>query len=400
MKRGMKHLRLPLLAGATVLGSMISAAALAAVWSKTNLPPPSPPPAVPAALAGKLKLELVTRETVEAVGLVAVPGEKPGRLFVVEKQGPIRILRGKTLDKTPFYDMTGKVSLWSKPNGEQGLLGLAFHPQYLKNGRLFINFTDPKGDTRVVELHVDKKNPNRVDPTFQRELFFYDQPYDNHNGGDLEFGPDGKLYVLLGDGGKANDPHGNGQNDQTMLSKIIRFDVDAPKPVPQVLGKGMRNPWRYSFDKKTGDLWIADVGQNVFEYVHMIPKAKLAGPTNLGWNITEGKGCFNKETCDKTGLQTPLIEYPHSEGCSISGGYVYRGKALPELDGMYFYSDYCTAILRSFKLKDGAVVEHYDWKTALDPDSTLAKVAAFGQDQEGELYVITHEGPILKLTRK
>jgi glucose/arabinose dehydrogenase len=388
-----------------VLGLLaVGPAALAAVWSKNNLPPPAPPPAAPAALANKIKLELVTRETTEAVGLVAVPGEKVGRLFVVEKQGPIRILRGKTLEKTPFYDMTGKVSLWSKPNGEQGLLGLAFHPQYLKNGRFFIHYTDPKGDTRVVELRVDPKNPDRADPNFRKELFFYDQPYDNHNAGDLEFGPDGKLYVLLGDGGKANDPHGNGQNDKTLLSKILRFDVDAQKPVPEVLGKGMRNPWRYAFDKKTGDLWIADVGQNVWEYVHMIPWAKLAGvskgPTNLGWNITEGKGCFNSETCDKTGLQSPLIEYPHTEGCSISGGYVYRGKALPELDGMYFYSDYCTAILRSFRFQGGKVADHFDWKPALDPDSTLAKVAAFGQDQDGELYVITHEGPILKFVRK
>jgi glucose/arabinose dehydrogenase len=383
-----------------VFAPLLVSAAYAAIWDKKNLPPPAPPPAAPATVADKFKLELVTRETVEAVGLEAVPGEPLGRLFVVEKRGPIRILRGKTLDKTPFYDMTGKVSLWKAANGEQGLLGLAFHPQYLKNGRLFIHFTDPKGDTRIVELRVDKKDPNRVDPTFQKELFFYKQPYDNHNAGDLEFGPDGKLYVLLGDGGSANDPQGNGQNDKTLLSKIIRFDVDVEKPAPQVLGKGMRNPWRYTFDRKTGDLWIADVGQNVWEYVHMIPAGKIAGPTNLGWNITEGKGCFRKETCDKRGLQSPLIEYSHTEGCSISGGYVYRGKALPELDGIYFYSDYCTAILRGFRFKDGKVQDHWDWKPALDPDSTLAKVAAFGEDQAGELYVITHEGPILKLVRK
>jgi glucose/arabinose dehydrogenase len=406
MNAGMKHspsIRLKL-AGAALFAvtgaALFSPGAGAVVWDKKNLPPAAPPPPVPAALAGKVKLELVTRDTVEAVGLEAVPGEPVGRLFVVEKQGPIRILRGNKLDPKPFYDMTGKVSLWKKPNGEQGLLGLAFHPNYLKNGRLFINYTDLKGDTRVVELHVDKKDPNRVDPASAKEIFFVDQPYDNHNAGDLEFGPDGKLYILLGDGGKANDPHGHGQNPKSILSKIVRIDVEKSKAEPEILGKGMRNPWRYTFDKKTGDLWIADVGQNVFEWVHMIPAAKITGPTNLGWNITEGKNCFNAETCKRDGIQSPLIDYSHTEGCSITGGYVYRGKGIPELDGHYFYSDYCTAILRSFRQKDGKAVDHFDWKDALDPESTLAKVAAFGQDQAGELYVITHEGPILKLVRK
>ncbi len=396
----MKHSRFAVIAGAVAGTALISAAACAAIWDKKNLPPPAPPPAAPAKLSGKVKLETLTTDTTHAVGLVAVPGEPVGRLFIVENQGPIRILRGKTIEKQPFYDMTGKVSLWTKPNSEQGLLGLAFHPKFKDNGKFYIHYTDLKGDTRVEEIRVDKKDPNRGDPSTKKEIFYYKQPYSNHNGGNLEFGPDGKLYVLLGDGGKADDPHGYGQDPKTMLSKILRFDVDADKPTPEVLGKGMRNPWRYNFDRKTGDLWIADVGQNVFEWVHMIPAAKIKGPHNLGWNITEGKGCFKKETCEKAGLQAPLIEYSHTEGCSITGGYVYRGKALPELDGIYFYSDFCTAILRGFKEKGGKAIEHYDWKAALDPESTLAKVTAFGQDQDGEIYVVTHEGPILKFVRK
>ena len=397
----MKQLRRPLSGLGTFFGLLLlSGAAAAAIWDKHNLPPPAPPPAPPAALASKFKLELVTSDTTEVTALVAAP-EPPGRLFVVEKRGPIRLLRGNKLDPKPFWDMTGKVSLWKKENSEQGLLGLAFHPKFQQNGKLYINYTDLKGDTQVVELQVDKKDPNRADPATARTVMTVKQPYDNHNGGDLAFGPDGKLYVLLGDGGKADDPHGHGQNPKTPLSKFWRIDVDAPKSKPQMLGKGMRNPWRYTFDSKTGDLYIADVGQNVFEYVHVIPAAKIDGPHNLGWNIVEGKNCFKKEKCDKKGITSePVVEYPHSEGCSITGGYVYRGKALPELDGHYFYSDYCTALLRSFKMKDGKAVEHYDWKKTLDPDSKLAKISTFGQDHAGEIFVVTHEGPVFKLVRK
>jgi glucose/arabinose dehydrogenase len=372
---------------------------LSALWEKHRPPPPAPPPAVPAALGAAIKLELVTRETTEAVALVAAP-EPPGRLFVVEKRGPIRILRGNRLDPKPFYDLTGKVSLWRGDNGEQGLLGLAFHPQFAQNGRLYINYTDLEGDTRVVELRVDAKDPNRAVPASAREILHVEQPYDNHNAGDLAFGPDGQLHVLLGDGGKADDPHGHGQNPKSLLSKMLRIDVDASTPAVTTYGRGMRNPWRISFDRQTGDLYIADVGQNVWEWVHVIPAARLAGPHNLGWNITEGSNCFRAKTCNKADLTPPVVEYPHSEGCSITGGHVYRGKALPELDGHYFYSDYCTALLRSFRYQDGRATDHWDWKAALDPEAQLARVAAFGQDHEGELHIVTHEGPIYKLTRR
>jgi glucose/arabinose dehydrogenase len=398
----MKRRPLLLASGGTLL--ILTSGLAGRVCGKDNpdVPPPNPPPQVPATIAAHIKLELVTRETTEAVGLVPVPGEPVGRLFVVEKQGPIRILHlgNRQVDPRPFLDYTGKVSLWSRPNSEQGLLGLAFHPQFLKNGRLYVNFTDLKGDTRIIEYRVDKKDPTRADPASAREIFTVHQPYDNHNGGDLEFGPDGKLYVGLGDGGSAGDPEGNGQNPKSYLAKLLRIDVDARKPTPEILARGLRNPWRYTFDRKTGDLYIADVGQNVFEYVHFLPAAQINTFHNFGWNITEGQHCFRTATCDRAGLTQAVIEYPHSEGCSISGGYAYRGKALPELAGAYFYSDYCTALLRSFRMKDGKATDHWDWKPALDPEWQLAKVAAFGQDQDGELYLISHEGPIYKFARR
>ncbi len=371
----------------------------AAETPKPNIPKPNPPPTVPAALATKAKLTLVTRDTKEAVGLTAAPGEKPGRLFVIEKNGLVRILRGGKFEATPFLDMTGKVQIDKRDNGEQGLLGLAFHPKYDKNGLFYINFTDIKGDTRVLEMRTDKTNPNRADATYSREMLFVAQPYRNHNGGHLAFGLDGRLYVLLGDGGNGNDPHGNGQNPDTKLAKAMRIDVDAATPTVEVINKGLRNPWRYTFDRKTGDLYIADVGQAVFEWVHVLPATHLTGH-NLGWNIREGLHCFQDKPCDPAPFTPPVIEYPHSEGCSITGGYVYRGKALPELDGMYFFTDYCTAILRSFRMKGGKAVDSWDWKQALDPESQLAKLAAFGEDQDGELYLVSHEGPIYKLVRR
>jgi glucose/arabinose dehydrogenase len=359
--------------------------------------PPSPPKAVPAKLAAKVKLDLVTGTAAEPVGIVAVPGEPAGRMFVVERKGPVRILRGKTFEPKPFLDITGQVSLWKKPNSEQGLLALAFHPQFLKNGRFFIHYNDLKWRTRVVEMKVDKADPNKADPTSAKDLLTVEQPYDNHNGGNLEFGPDGKLYILLGDGGKAGDPHDLARNPRTLLGKVIRMDVDAPTPKPEVLGQGLRNPWRYAFDRKTGDLYIADVGQNLFEYVHVVPAKKLAGPHDFGWNVVEGNHCFQAKTCNTKGFTRPVLEYPHSEGCSITGGYVYRGKAIPELAGSYFYSDFCTAILRSFRLKGGKATDSWDWKTALDPDGKMAQITAFGEDQDGEIYITAQDGNIFKL---
>jgi glucose/arabinose dehydrogenase len=386
----MKQLSLAALCSLTLAGT--------AVAQHAGGPPPLLP--VPAALAAKVKLELVTSDTTEAVGIVAAPGEAPGRLFVVEKRGLVRVLRGKKFDANPFLDFSSHISLEPRDNGEQGLLGLAFHPQFQKNGRFYVFFTDKNTDNRVVELTVDKKRPDRADPKSERSLLDIKDPYPNHNAGDLAFGPDGKLYVGTGDGGKANDPHGNGQNPRALLAKMLRFDVDAAAPVPEMIAKGLRNPWRYSFDRKTGDLYIADVGQNLFEYVHVLAAKDLVPGHNFGWNLVEGFHCFQRQSCDVKGLTPPVMEYSHKEGCSISGGFVYRGKAIPELQGNYFYADYCTAILRSFKWKNGKAYDSWEWKPALDPESQLARIAGFGQDQDGELYLVTHEGPIFKFVRR
>ncbi len=390
---------LPLLRILSFAAACAPSFAFAAKATDVPVPKPNPPPAVPAALGALAKLDFLTREATEPVGLATVPGEKAGRLFIVEKRGLVRILRGKNFAPTPFFDVVGKVAIDKREGGEQGLLGLAFHPKYLKNGRFFVNFSDPKGDTRVVEYRVDRKNPDRADPTPVREWLFVDQPYSNHNAGHLAFGPDGRLYVLMGDGGSAGDPQGNSQNPKSMLGKMLRFDVDAAPTGAEVIGRGMRNPWRYSFDRKTGDLYIADVGQGIFEWVHVLPAGRLAGH-NLGWNVAEGLHCFQGKPCDLQTFTRPVIEYPHSEGCSITGGYVYRGKALPALDGTYFFTDYCTAMVRGFRVKDGRAIDHFDWKAALDPEHQLARLAAFGEDQDGELYLLSHDGPIYKLVRR
>ncbi len=360
-----------------------------------------PAVAAPAAIADKLQLTVVVRKLTQPVDLDAAPGDASGRLFIVEKPGRIRILRGGALVEQPFLDISSRTS---RAN-EQGLLGLAFHPDYARNGRFFINYTDRDGDSHVTELRVDAKDPDRADMKSEHDLFTVDQPYSNHNGGHLVFGPDGWLWAGFGDGGAGNDPHGNGQKDGTLLGKMVRIDVDAAaaarKPVVQL--KGLRNPWRYAFDRKTGDLYIGDVGQDLFEEVDVVAAADARkGGLNFGWNLMEGLHCFGSKTCDAKGLVVPVVEYGHADGtgCSVTGGIVYHGQALPELDGVYFYADYCTAIVRSFRWQPGRVSDHWDWKKALDPRGKLATLAAFGEDAAGELYLISHDGVVYKLERK
>jgi glucose/arabinose dehydrogenase len=358
-----------------------------------------PPGAPPAALAAKLQLTPIVRKLDQPVDLDAAPGDTTGRLFVVEKPGRIRILRAGALVDTPFLDLTRRTSR----GNEQGLLGLAFHPGYAKNGRFFVDYTDANGDSHVTEFHVDAKNPDRADPASEKDWFTVDQPYSNHNGGHVLFGPDGFLWIGFGDGGAANDPRGNGQKDGVRLGKMLRLDVDRPGAKPVAHWKGLRNPWRYAFDRKTGDLYIGDVGQDLFEEIDVVAAAdtKRAG-LNFGWNRMEGLHCFGADSCDAKGLVLPVVEYAHADGsgCSVTGGIVYRGKALPELDGAYFYADYCTALLRSFRWQPGQVADHWDWKPALDPKNKLATLAAFGEDAAGELYLVSHDGVIYRLERK
>lgn len=323
------------------------------------------------------------------------------RLFVVEKSGAIRIVRDGQVVQTPFLDLRGEVSEGS----EQGLLSVAFHPDYASNGRFFVDYTNRAGDTRVVEYRVSA-DPERADPAPVRTILEVDQPFANHNGGLLVFGPDGMFYIGLGDGGSGGDPQGNGQSLGTLLGKILRIDVDAGTPyaIPpdnpfvgqagargEIWAFGLRNPWRFSFDRETGELFIADVGQNEIEEVNARPGDE--GGVNYGWNVMEGSECFRDDDCDRTGLALPVVEYDHGDGCSVTGGFVYRGDALPELQGHYFFSDFCSGFVRSFRMAGGAAIEERNWPE-LEPGGS---VPSFGEDSGGELYILTREGSVHRI---
>jgi glucose/arabinose dehydrogenase len=371
--------------------------------SSREVPPPPP------ASTSSYDAVLVTGGLSQPVGLVAAPGDTT-RLFIVEKTGTIRILRSGTLLPRPFLDVSGRVSAGS----EQGLLGLAFHPGYAANGRFFVDYTDAAGDTRVVEFQASA-NPDSASAT-EKEILFVDQPFANHNGGQLVFGPDGKLYIGLGDGGSGGDPQGNGQNLGTLLGKILRIDVDAASPyaVPpdnpfvgqagakgEIWSYGLRNPWRFSFDPETGAMWIGDVGQDAWEEIDMEPAGQ--GGRNYGWNRMEGTHCYPpNSSCNPAGITLPIAEYDHGAGCSVTGGFVYRGMELPELRGTYFYGDYCTGIVRSIRLVNGAPPQQLDWTPALRTAAggAMQGLSSFGVDSRGELYLILLSGEIYRLARR
>jgi glucose/arabinose dehydrogenase len=334
-------------------------------------------------------------------------GDGSGRLFVLEKVGRIRIIADGSVVPTPFLDISDKVG---SSGSEQGLLGLAFAPDYATSGVFFVDYTDKAGNTVISRFSVTD-DPMLADPASESLVLTYPQPASNHNGGMILFGPDGMLWVGTGDGGAANDRFGNGQNPQTLLGKMLRIDVTtnpaepytipADNPwlnaqwngqptLPEIWAVGMRNPWRYSFDAATGDLWIADVGQNAYEEVNLIP-AGSAGGLNFGWPIMEGLHCFQTADCDPSGLVIPIIEYEHSGNCSITGGYVYRGET-PELQGVYFYADYCSMrIWAAIQGNDGA----WNDVQVLQGESSIT---SWGEDEAGELYVVEAGGRISRLT--
>lgn len=387
--------RLDVFEPAVVPASEMAAAARAGGVAPASWGRPSPRLApVPKEVAALVKLERVARGLDSPLALESAPGDHSGRLFVVERGGRIRILRGGRLDAEPFLDLRRRVS---RNHDERGLLGLAFHPGFASNGRFYVNFTDREGDTRVLEMRVSAGDPDRADPASERAIFGLEQPYANHNGGGLEFGPDGKLWIGTGDGGAAGDPKRAGQDRKQLLGKMLRVDVDGKKPVAEIMLMGVRNPWRFAFDARTGDLYIGDVGQDRWEEVDVVPAAGLRGG-NLGWSQMEASHCYRKG-CKPDRYLAPAIEYDHQTGCSVTGGEVYRGKAIPELDGVYFYADYCTALVRSFRWARGAVYQHWNWKPVLDPDFRLSTVASFGHDADGELYLVTLDGVIYKLVR-
>jgi glucose/arabinose dehydrogenase len=332
-------------------------------------------------------------------------GDGSGRLFIVEKHGRIRILKGGQVLPTPFLDISAEVGSRST---EQGLLGLAFHPHYSQSGLFYVNYTDENGNTVIARFHVSADNPDLADPASQVDILRIDQPYNNHNGGGLAFGPDGYLYIGLGDGGSEGDPLLNGQNLRTLLGKLLRIDVDhaTPYAIPagnpfaksgglaEIWAYGLRNPWRFSFDRLTGDLYIADVGQDAWEEIDFVPSG-VPGGMNFGWSYYEGMHPYKGQPPANASFTAPVTEYSHSDGCAVTGGYVYRGAALPEWQGVYFYGDYCSGNIWGVRLSGGNAPQ------AKILFTTSAKITTFGVDEAWEIYLADYGlGQLLRLERK
>lgn len=324
-------------------------------------------------------------------------GDGSGRLFIVEKGGAIRILADGELIDEPFLNISDRVN---SSGNEQGLLGLAFPPGYEELGYFFVNYTDSTNATQISRFAVDDSDPNRADPLSEFSVLRIEQPARNHNGGMLAFGPDGYLWIGTGDGGGGNDVYGNGQNPATLLGKMLRIDVTSdpgqayliPPDNPwvdatwkgqdvrdEIWAIGLRNPWRYSFDRQTGDLWIGDVGQNLYEEIHMTPAGSLGG-LNYGWPLMEGFDCRVAEGCDPNELVYPVVDYGRPGHCSVTGGYVYRGAQFPALAGVYLYGDYCSGVIWGTWYDETG-----NWATAELLASGIT-LSSFGEDEAGELY--------------
>lgn len=325
------------------------------------------------------------------------------RLFITQQHGVISIIADGQILSEPFLSITDRAN---SGGYEQGLLGLAFHPDYANNGRFFVNYTRADDATVIAEFAVDPNNPDRALPSSERILLTIPQPYRNHNGGQLKFGPDGFLYIGTGDGGSANDPPNNGQRTDTLLGKMLRLDVDGGEPygVPasnpfvnddavrnEIWATGLRNPWRFSFDRETGDLYIADVGQNEWEEINFQPYDS-GGGENYGWRIFEASNC-HMDDCSTLGLTNPAFEYNHAGGhCSVTGGYMYRGEQYPDLYGNYFLADYCSGQAWRMVQIEG------EWHTAVVGNFGFL-VSTFGEDAQGELYIADHNsGTIYQIT--
>jgi len=339
--------------------------------------------------------------------LVTHAGDGSGRLFAVEQTGFIWVIQDGQLSAEPFLDVSSLLSddVFRGGYTERGLLGLAFHPDYETNGLFFIDYTDVNGNTVVARYSVSADDPNIADPASAVTILTQQQPYENHNGGHLAFGPDGYLYIGFGDGGSQGDPQGNGQNLNTWLSKILRIDVNAePYSVPdsnpfvgqtdakpEIWAYGLRNPWRFTFDRETGDLYISDVGGDNVEEVNFQPAAS-AGGENYGWNIWEGNQRYSQAQPNGE-VVPPVATYTHADGCSISGGYIYRGEQLPEVQGTYFFGDYCNGRIWTLQQDDAG-----EWVTNLStwPPGQFV-ISSFGEDEAGELYLVDYKGGIYRL---
>jgi glucose/arabinose dehydrogenase len=325
------------------------------------------------------------------------------RLFIVLQRGQIVILRDGAIEAQPFLDIRSSVLCC----GERGLLGLAFPPDHAETGYFFVHYTDLGGDTMISRFRVMPGDPDRADPASEITVLTATQPFGNHNGGQIEFGPDGMLWIALGDGGSGGDPLDNAQSLATLLGKILRIDVDdLPYTIPpdnpfvgeegaraEIWSYGWRNPWRFSFDRATGDLYVGDVGQHLFEEISL-ERAGAAGGGNYGWRLMEGLHCFNPPTgCNDGSLILPIIEYGRAGGnCSVTGGYVYRGSRIPVLEGKYLFSDFCSGIVWTAEERGGA------WAVETLFQSGLL-VSTLGEDSGGEIYIADHRGGIYKISR-
>jgi glucose/arabinose dehydrogenase len=337
---------------------------------------------------GQLHLRLVLSGLQEPTFVGATRSE-PGRLYVVEKAGVIRVVVNGRLRPKPFLDIRGRVG---SDNDEQGLLSFAFHPRYATNHRFFVDYTDKNGDTRVVEF---RSNGTVALPGTGRQILFVNQPYANHNGGQLQFGPDGNLYVGMGDGGSGGDPNNHAQNLGSRLGKLLRLNVDKAGASWQIAGYGLRNPWRFSWDRATRDLYIGDVGQSASEEVDLRTPVQQRGLNNYGWRVWEGRARFTsgQKVNPRGRLVFPITAYNHREGCSITGGYVYRGKAVPAARGRYFYGDYCEGTVWSLRAVKGKL------RGVRRESFRVPSLSSFGEDAAGELYATSLSGQIYKLSR-
>ncbi len=350
-----------------------------------------------------LKLQTIASNLTSPVFLTTPRGDA-NRLFILEQGGTIKVLdRATGSVLSTFLTLTGITS-----GGERGLLGLAFDPNYNTNGRFYVHYTDANGAIIIARLLVSPTNPNVADPGSQVILLSIPHPtFANHNGGMLAFGPDGCLYAAVGDGGSSGDPNNNAQNLASRLGKLLRIDPTAPGTActsgtvnPFVLSGGdqlvwsygLRNPWRFSFDG--ADLYIGDVGQGAREEINVSQGPNAGRGLNYGWRLMEGSACFNpSNNCNNGGLTLPIVDYAHDNGaCSVTGGYVYRGQAVPAIQGSYFYADFCAGFVRSFRFNNGSALEQTEW-----PLLAASSITSFGQDGLGELYILTRGGTVSRI---
>ncbi len=377
---------------------------------RSSVPPPPPSPTPQSIRSAGAPPQLSVEPFASGFSnltFVTNAGDGSGSLYAIEQVGRIRLATpGSTQGGQAFLDLTDRVSV----GGERGLLGLAFDPNFASNGRFFVDYTNLSGNTVISRF--TRAADGTVDPGAEIIVLTVDQPFPNHNGGMLAFGADGDLYIGLGDGGSEGDPQGNGQNLDTLLAKILRIDVESGSPYaipadnpfvsgqaaggparPEIWDYGVRNPWRFSFDRQTGALFIGDVGQDAYEEVDV--EQLGSGRHDYGWSVMEGLHCYGATTCNQTGFTLPAVEYPHSLGCAVTGGYVYRGLAYPSLVGSYVFGDYCSGRLFAFNADDALAGRPV---AALQVGQVPFSISSFGQDEAGELYVVDLAGAINRLT--